>query len=87
MCCDDSLEMWLLLGLLAVGTAANIDCKFSLFIIIIIITSQSSKQKQTHGRKSRRFYSTVTHIQGDAKKRELLKNSTKIEEIQEKKNY
>jgi len=42
--------MWLLLALLAVGTAANIDCKFNLFtiIIIIIITiivimSQSSK--------------------------------------------
>ena len=26
-------------------------------------------------------------IQGDTKKRELLKNPTKIEEIQEKKNY
>jgi len=60
--------MWLLLALLAVGTAANIDCKFSLFIIIIIIIiivitmSQSSKQEQTHGRKLMRFSSTVIYI-------------------------
>ena len=27
------------------------------------------------------------HVQSDTKKRELLKNPTKIEEIQEKKNY
>ena len=27
------------------------------------------------------------YIQGDTKKREVLKNPTKIEEIQEKKNY
>jgi len=46
LCCGDTLEMWLLLALLAVGRAANIDCKFSLFIIIIIIImSQHSKQE------------------------------------------
>jgi len=55
------MEMWLLLALLAVGTAANIDCKFSLFTIIIIM-SQSSKQEQTHGRKIKRFSSTVIYI-------------------------
>jgi hypothetical protein len=31
--------------------------------------------------------SKVTHIQGDPKKRELLKNPQKIEEIQQKKFY
>jgi hypothetical protein len=67
LCCGVVLDMWLLLALLAVGTAANIDCKFSLFtfiviiIIIIIIMSQPSKQKQAHGRIIMRFSSTVIY--------------------------
>jgi len=37
LCSGDTMDMWLFLALLTVGTAANIDCKFSLFTIIIII--------------------------------------------------
>ena len=33
------------------------------------------------------FKHARNHVQSDTKKRELLKNPTKIEEIQEKKNY
>ena len=35
--------MWLLLALVTVGTATNIDCKSSFIIIVIIIIIMSTK--------------------------------------------
>ena len=55
----------------------------------LFTTRSSERDLETEGRRGHmelyRSCSFISHIQNDTKKRELLKNPTKIEEIQEKK--
>ena len=57
----------------------------------MILVGGSGNTKTNTSHSSRLCRCAVTcyryYVQGDTKKRELFKNPTKIEEIQEKKNY
>ena len=51
------------------------------------MTTVQATRPYSRQKRNKKIKQEMLNVQGDTKKRELLKNPTKIEEIQEKKNY